>query len=65
MGEVVPGECMANALSGGDHLRTLSSLEYLRRHAWDTLKEVLAVEHAEEASVPMMELLWEEGGEGV
>ena len=58
MGEVVPRECLVNALPTDDGSGTLSSPEL--SHAQEALQEVLTAEHATEGSVPMAELLREE-----
>ena len=61
MGEVVPKECIMNALPANDRSGTLSSSGF--QHAWEVLQEVLAAEHAMEGRVAAEEPLMEEGEE--
>ena len=65
MGEVVPRECITNALPADDCLGTLLSLEHsLGQCASEALWQVLVVEHTVEVSAPIVELLGEEKGRG-
>ena len=65
VGEVVPRECITNALPTDNCSRTLSSLVLSSgQHAWEVLGEVLVVEvlvveHAVEVSAPVVEPLGE------
>ena len=61
MGEVVPGECIMNALPADDCLGTWVSSGF--RHAWEALWEVLVVEQATEGGAAMVESLMEEEDE--
>ena len=68
MGEVVPGECMTNALYEDNHVSTLSSSDQSWvRLAWEEMLELHAVGHAMGASAPVAEPMREdeeEEGEG-
>ena len=56
MGEVVPGECMTNALYEGNWVRILSSLDHSwEQLAWESMLELVAVGHTMGMSVPTVE----------
>ena len=67
VGEVVPRECVMNALPTDDCSCTLSSLEFCC--TWEALWGVLIAEHAIQGGVPAEEPLMEEeeekGGRGI
>ena len=69
-GEVVPRECIKNALPAKDPVRG-ASRPWVLQHAWDVLREVLSVEQAMEGGAAVVQPLmeeedgrWRTGGEG-
>ena len=62
LGEVVPRECITNALPTNDRSMIMSSSGFW--HMWEELQEMLVVEHAMEGGAAMVETLMEEEDEG-
>ena len=63
MGEIIPRECITNALYEDNHLRVLSSLELSWEwHILEVMLQVFVEGYTVEASAPVVELIREKEG---